>query len=90
MKADGVTAVTGKKNPETRALMSSIKAEIDKYLQLELAPYDIHVERGALYIGNHFVAGNSDAMTKPDDIRRNLIKAINAARAKYPTSKFFK
>ena len=90
LRVDGVTAVTGKKNPETRALMSSIKAEIDKYLQLELAPYDIHVERGALYIGNHFVAGNSDAMTKPDDIRRNLIKAINAARAKYPTSKFFK
>ena len=90
LKVDGVTAVTGKKNPETRALMSSIRGEIDKYLQLELAPYDIHVERGALYIGNHFVAGNSDGMTKPDDIRRNLIRAINAGRAKYPTSKFFK
>ena len=90
LKVDGVTAVTGKKNPETRALMSTIRAALDKYLQLELAPYEIHVERGSLYIGNHFVAGNTDGMTKPDDIRVNLIKAINAGRAKYPTSKFFK
>lgn len=90
LNIDGMSVIKGRKTPETRALMSSIRKEIDKYLQLELAPYDIHVERGTLYIGNHFIAGNVDGMTKPDEIRTNLIKAINAGRAKYPTSKFFK
>ena len=90
LRVDGVSAVTGKKTPETRALMTKIRGELDKYLQLELAPYEIHVEMGTLYIGNHFIAGNVDGMTKPDDIRKNLLRAINMARAKYPTSKFFK
>ena len=90
LTVDGLPAVIGKKSAESRALMPSIRESLDKYLQLELAPYEIHVERGALYIGNHFVAGTIDGMTKPDDIRRNLVKAINAGRAKYPTSKFFK
>ena len=90
LRVDGITAVTGRKTPENRTVMSSIRAELDKYLQLELAPYEIHVERGALYIGNRFIAGNVDGMTKPDEIRKNLMKAINAGRAKYPTSKFFK
>ncbi|MBQ3447436.1 MAG: hypothetical protein IJG37_07320, partial [Synergistaceae bacterium] len=90
LRVDGVAAVTGKKTPGSRAVIASIRSELDKYLQLELAPYEIHVERGSLYIGNHFVAGNVEGMTKPDDIRKNLMKAINSARAKYPTSKFFK
>lgn len=90
LTVDGVTAVTGKKTSEARAVMRKIQAELNKYLQLELAPYEIHVERGTLYIGNHFIAGNIQGMTKPDDIRKNLMKAINAGRAKYPTSKFFK
>ena len=90
LRIDGYTVITGRRSPETLALMKTIRAELDKYLQLELAPYEIHVERGALYIGNHFIAGNTDGMTKPDNIRKNLLKVINSARAKYPTSKFFK
>ncbi len=90
LRVDGYTVITGRRSPETLALMQTIRAELDKYLQLELAPYEIHVERGALYIGNHFIAGNADGMTKPDNIRKNLLKVINSARAKYPTSKFFK
>ncbi len=90
LRIDGYTVITGRRSPETLALMRTIRAELDKYLQLELAPYEIHVERGALYIGNHFIAGNTDGMTKPDNIRKNLLKVINSARAKYPTSKFFK
>ena len=90
LRVDGITAVSGKKNNDTRVLINRIRSELDKYLQLELAPYDIHVERGGLYIGNHFIAGNVEGMTKPDDIRKNLLRAINSGRAKYPTSKFFK
>ncbi|MBQ3402555.1 MAG: M48 family metalloprotease [Synergistaceae bacterium] len=90
LTVDGVPAVSGKKNAETRAVIAGIRRELDKYLQLELAPYEIHVERGGLYIGNHFIAGNVSGITKPEEIRANLMKAINAGRAKYPTSKFFK
>ena len=90
LTVDGTEAVKGRKNVDTRAVMTSLKAALDKYLQLEIAPYDIHIERGSLYIGNHFIAGNVDGMTKPNEIRANLMKAINSARAKYPTSKFFK
>ena len=90
LNIDGQNVVTGRKIPGIRALITSIRSEIDKYLQLELAPYDIHIEKGALYIGNHFIAGNSEGMTKPDEIRKNLLRVINSARAKYPTSKFFK
>ncbi len=90
LTVDGLAVVSGKKTKETRAVIAGIRSELDKYLQLELAPYEIHTERGALYIGNHFIAGNVEGITKPDDIRKNLMKAINAGRAKYPTSKFFK
>ena len=90
LNVDGQAVVKGKKTADNRAVMTSIRGELDKYLQLELAPYEIHVERGSLYIGNHFIAGNINGMTKPDEIRKNLLKVINSGRAKYPTSKFFK
>ena len=78
ISVDGQNVITGKKTPHFRALFPSIREKLDKYLQLELAPYEIHVERGALYIGNHLIAGKSEGMTIPDDIRKNLLKAINA------------
>ena len=90
LTVDGQMAITGRRNPETKAAMEVIRGKLDKYLQLELAPYELHVENGSLYIGNHFTAGKIDGMTAPEDIRKNLLKAINSGRAKYPTSKFFK
>ena len=90
LTVDGQAVITGRKNPETKAMMEGIRGTLDRYLQLELAPYELHVENGSLYIGNHFTAGRVDGMTQPDEIRKNLLKAINSGRAKYPTSKFFK
>ena len=87
---DGVTVLSGDKKPETRDAIAKIREGIDKYLQLELAPYELHIMNGALYIENHLTAGNVVGITKPEVIRANLIKAINSARAKHPTSKFFK
>ena len=87
---DGVTVLSGDKKPETRDAIAKIREGIDKYLQLELAPYELHIMNGALYIENHLTAGNVVGITKPEAIRANLIKAINSARAKHPTSKFFK
>ena len=90
LNVDGLEVAKAKKTSETRAVMTEIKNSLDKYLQLELAPYEIHVARGSLYIENHFIVGNIEGMTKPEEIRGKLLKVINADRAKYPTSKFFK
>ena len=87
---DKAPVITGNNNQETRTALERIKISLDKYLQLELAPYDLHLVNGALYIGNNFTAGTIPGLTQPDDIRKNLLKAINLARAKHPTSKFFK
>ena len=90
LNVDGLEAIKAKKTRDALSAMNEIKDLLDKYLQLELAPYDIHVERGSLYIENHFIAAQAEGLTKPEEIRGNLLKAINAGRAKYPTSKFFK
>ena len=90
LTVDGMTVAAGNNTPEIKTIMTRIREALDKYLQAELAPYDLHIVNGALYIGNHFTAGNVKGITPPDEIRANLMKAINKARAKFPTSKFFK
>ncbi len=90
LMVDGITVVSGSNISENKNIITRIREALDKYLQAELAPYDLHIMNGALYIGNHFTAGNVKGITSPEDIRKNLMKAINNARAKFPTSKFFK
>lgn len=90
LTVDGQVIASGKKSPEVKSVLSEMRIVLDKYLQLELAPYELHVENGALYIGNHFTAGKVKGITPPEKIRENLLKAINIGRAKHPTSKFFK
>lgn len=90
LTVDGITIASGNNTPENKNIITRIREALDKYLQAELAPYDLHIVNGALYIGNHFTAGNVKGITSPDEIRKNLMKAINSARAKFPTSKFFK
>ena len=90
LEIDGATVLTADRNPENLKNVSEIKNNLDKYLQLELAPYDLHTRNENLYIGNKLAAKNIKGMTPPEDLRKNLLKAINSARAKHPTSKFFK
>ena len=87
---DGHAVATGNKNPEVKAVLSGMRENLDKYLQMELAPYELHIVNGALYIANHFAAGNVKGVTSPEKIRDNLLRVINLGRAKYPASKFFK
>ena len=89
LKVDGVTVASGNKNSEVRAALTRIRENLDKYLQLELAPYELHLVNGALYIKNHFTAGTLQGITTPDSIRKNLLKILDSARAKHPTAKFF-
>ena len=90
LTVDGVTVLTGEKKAGIKEAVLKTREALDKYLQLELAPYELHLVKGNLYIGNRFISGNYNGITNPDEVRNNLLKAINSARAKYPTSKFFK
>ena len=90
LSVDGATVLTADKNSENENTVREIKNNIDKYLQLELAPYELNVMNDALYIGNKLTAKNIKGMTTPEELKKNLLKAINSARAKHPTSKFFK
>ena len=87
---DGQAVATGDKNAEVKSVLSAMRENLDKYLQMELAPYELHVVNGALYIGNHFAAGNVKGVTSPEKIRDNLRRVIDLGRSKYPASKFFK
>ena len=90
LNIDGLNVLTGNNNPEIKDAITKSREAIDKYFQLELAPYEIQVMNNAVYISNHFISGNVKGITKPEKVRENLLKAINLARAKHPTSKFFK
>ena len=87
---DGQVVAAGNKTKENKAVLSGMRDTLNKYLQLELAPYELHLVNGALYIENHFTAGNVKGITTPEKIRENLLRVINLGRAKHPTSKFFK
>ena len=87
---DGQVVASGTKTQENRSVLKRMREILDKYLQLELAPYELHMEEGALYIESHFTAGQVKGITSPEKIRANLMRAINLARAKHPTSKFFR
>ena len=87
---DGLNVLSADKTPENENTVKEIKSNLDKYLQLELAPYEITIRNENLYIGNNLTAKNVQGMTTTEELRKNLLKVINAGRAKHPTSKFFK
>ncbi len=64
--------------------LNEIKDAIDKYLQLELAPHDVYVMNKKLFIANHFIT-DIDA----ENARRNILKALDAAKSKYPATKYY-
>ena len=87
---DGQAVLTGKKTAPNRLAFKKIRQALDKNLQLELAPYELHVMNDAFYIGNNLILSKTLDVTDPKEFRTNLLKSINSARAKHPTSKFFK
>ncbi len=70
-------------------IMQDVKQKLDKYLQLELAPYEIHMANNALYIKNYKITGVVDGNNNLDDFRKNLLKILDNARRKHP-AKYFK
>lgn len=72
---DNNIALTGKNTPENLKILNNIKQNLDKYLQLELAPYEIHIANDALYIRNYKITG-SEIKIKNNE---NKSSAVNEA-----------
>ena len=89
LTVDGLVVWGGRRTPETREALEKAQAILDEDLQLELAPYDVHMKGEALYIKNRFVTGPAKGMDGTESFRKNLLKALDNARRRHPTAKYF-
>ena len=88
---DGEVILSLSNTPENLNILSELKANLDKYLQLELAPYDIHSANNALYIKNSkiFSFSSDNNIINIEQLKQNLLQSIDRARRKHP-AKYFK
>ncbi|MBQ7262375.1 MAG: M48 family metallopeptidase [Synergistaceae bacterium] len=89
LMVDGVAVWGGKRTQRTREALEEARAILDDDLQLELAPYDIHIIGDALYIKSRLVTGPVEDMDPPGQFRAALLKALDSARRKHPSAKYF-
>jgi predicted Zn-dependent protease len=89
LTVDNAPVWSGKATPETREAVTKAQTAIDKYLQMETAPYDVHIVGEGLYIGNALVTGSVNGMENPGSFRKALLKSMDAARRKHPAAKYF-
>lgn len=89
LTVDGTGVWSGPNTPKARTALEKARAALDEDLQMELAPYDVHIVGGALCLGNRTVTGPVEGMDSVETFRQNLLKALDAARRKHPTAKYF-
>ena len=89
LTVDGRPVWGGRKTPDVRTALENARIVLDQDLQMELAPYDLHMSGDSLYIGNRLLTKPVKDMDSPDAFRQNLLKALDAARRKHPTAKYF-
>ena len=89
LMVDGVAVWGGKRTQRTREALEEARAILDDDLQLELAPYDVHLIGDALYIKSRLVTGPVEDMDPPGQFRAALLKALDSARRKHPSAKYF-
>ncbi len=70
--------------------LKNIKSNLDNFLQMETAPYEINIIGENLKIKNKLILNSNDVNTPLKNIRENLVKAVDSAKIKYPTSRTFK
>ena len=82
---DNVLSIDGIEILKSEILkLNEAKDAIDKYLQLELAPHDVYIMNGKLFIANHFITD-----INAENTRKNILKALDAAKSKYPATKYY-
>ncbi|MBQ4418832.1 MAG: M48 family metalloprotease [Synergistaceae bacterium] len=82
---DGENIFSADNTPENLESFNNLKINLDKHLQLELAPYDLHTANNALYIRNSKIYTGDDA----EILKQNLLSCIDRTRRKH-TAKYFK
>ena len=89
LTVDGVPVWGGARAKETRSNLEKARAVLDKKLQMETAPYDVRLDGDGLYIGNTLVIRSSEGLDSLGSFRRNLLKALDAARRQHASAKYF-
>ncbi|MCR5347828.1 MAG: M48 family metalloprotease [Fretibacterium sp.] len=89
LTVDGAAVWGGNNTPGVRTALEKVRGVLDEDLQMELAPYDVHIVENSLCLGNRSVTGPMEGMDSLDSFRRNLLRVLDAARRKHPTAKYF-
>ena len=89
LTVDSTVVWGGANTPKARTALEKARAVLDADLQMELAPYDVHLVGGALCLGNRMVTGPVEGMDSVETFRQNVLKVLDAARRKHPTAKYF-
>lgn len=89
LTVDGFTVWSGKKTPEVRTALEQSRSVLDRDFQMETAPYDLRLEGDSLYIGNRRLAQKTADMDDLSLFRKRLLTALDRARRRHPTAKYF-
>lgn len=89
LTVDGYTVWSGKKTQEVRTSLEEARTALDRYFQMETAPYDLRLEGDALYIGNRILARQGTGLDKLSLFRERLLTALDRARRQHPVGKYF-
>jgi len=93
---DGITLISIKESKKSTLLLTELAEKLNRYLELELAPYDIQVGTSngeeALYIKGNVIIKESDSIPgipKFSTLRTKINDIINEARRENPISNYF-
>ena len=89
LTVDGYAVWGGSKTQEVRTSLEAARTALDKYFQMETAPYDLRLEGDALYIGNRILARKGKGLEDLSLFRERLLTALNRARRRHPVAKYF-
>lgn len=89
LTVDGYAVWGGKKTQAVRTSLEETRTALDKYFQMETAPYDLRLEGDALYIGNRILARKGKGLDSLPLFRERLLTALDRARRQHPMGKYF-
>ncbi len=99
LKLDGETLLEGADDDATASLFERISADLSKYLQLEMAPFDVRVQGDgpdrSLWVGGKRVVRASELTSMSgaetvEKLRESVHRALSAARSSHPMADYFK
>ncbi len=93
---DEETLLEGRDDGATALLFERIADDLSRYLQLEMAPFDVRVQgegaNRALWVGGEQIVQASElaGIGDVDTLRESVHRALSAARNSHPMADYFK